>query len=204
MTWPTTPLTGRRLDADTVTTVTVNRLRKIVDTIDHETWKAGMAWYAKANGEARAMANDHGLGTWETAAIIAVLSPRCSWENNLDDARLLLEHGEDNGFFAFESNVVKALWIIEGVDPDSVLGGRKVRSFWQNIADPYGSLDVTLDSWMGRALGVPATGSHAEQGYLDRAGVYDAISEGFRQVAEDHGVMPNQLQAAIWLHEREQ
>jgi hypothetical protein len=205
ITWPTSPTNGRRLDAGTVTTVTVNRLRKIVDTIDHETWKAGMAWYETANAEARALAAKHGVPSDTVAAIIAALSPRCNWANNLDDTRLLLEDGPDNGFFAFDANVGKADAILNaGFDVDTTLGGRKVRAFWRNIADPYGSLDVTLDSWMGRALDVPADRAHGEQSYLDRAGVYDAISNGFRTVADDHGIMPNQLQAAIWLAERKQ
>jgi hypothetical protein len=176
------------LDAETITSITITRL---------------LDWYFEAHRTAKALGKEHGLSTRSVAGIIAAMSPRCSWENNLDDTRLILESGENNGFFSFEDGVGKALWIIDGEDPDTVLGGRKVRSFWRNIADPDGSLDVTLDSWMGRCLTLPAGGRHAEQGYLDRAGVYDAIADGFRTVAADHAVMPHQLQASLWLAERE-
>jgi hypothetical protein len=134
--------------------------------------------------------------------MIAALSPRNSWEGNVDDCEALLED-DDAITRAFGPNQHKAEWIKMGSDPDLILGGRKVRAFYRNIAFPHSSLDVTLDSWMGRALGLPSHTNHGEQGYLARAGVYDRLSDGFRIVAEDHAVMPHQLQAAIWLDQRE-
>jgi hypothetical protein len=190
----------RKLSAEDLTqvqTVTTDRLRAMVDDLSRDAWLIGLDWYWHAHKEARSLGQRVGMPTEAVAAVIAVLSPRCSWENNLDDARLMLDDGLDNGFFAFNANVAKAAWILEGVDASSVLGGRKVRAFWRNIANPEGSLDVTLDTHMSDLLDLP------NDKYLQRAGVYDAISAAFRIVAEEHAILPHQLQAALWVQKRD-
>ena len=179
-----------------VTDTVADRLRSIVDRLDHETWTLGMSWYGNANAYARTLSAEYDVPYEYAAGIIAALSPRVSWADNLKGADSILADGEQASTMALGVNVVKALWIENGSDPDSILGGRKVRSFWRNISQPYSSLDVTLDGHMVNALGLP---SHR---YLERKGVYDAIADAFRTVAEEHGILPHQLQAAVWIHVR--
>jgi len=50
---------------------------------------------------------------------------------------------------------------------------------------------VTLDSWMFRAHGLPDS---------IRLGTYQALAEAYRSVASELGLIPNQLQAIVWLH----
>ena len=185
-----------RVELEDITGIVVEQLCDIIDTLDHETWVEGMAWYERANSYALKLSDKHNVPYAHVAGIIAALSPLVSWEDNLKGAHSILVDGEQASTMALGSNVVKALWISDGSDPDTILGGRKVRSFWLNISQPHNSLDVTLDNHMVRALGLP---SHR---YLERKGVYDAVSDGFRIVANEHGVMPHQLQAAVWIHVR--
>jgi hypothetical protein len=106
---------------------------------------------------------------------------------------------------ALGKNIVKAWTIINGEQPaDEVVSGRKVRSFWRNLADPGTSADVTLDVWMLRALVPDSWTSHYSDPYnfLARKGVYDAISDGVRRSADDRGMMPHEIQATLWCHVR--
>ncbi len=179
-------------ELDTLTSDTVAQLETLTDRLTHDQWADGMEWYQLAHGLSHRWAQEHKLPFDYVAGIIAALSPRTQWEVNLADAKSILEDGEQASTAAFGPNVVKALWILDGTDPESELGGRKVRSFYRNIADPYGSLDVTLDTWMASILGF-------KWKFLERKGTYDAISEAFRIVAERHCVLPHQLQAALWI-----
>ena len=176
----------------TLTSDTVDQLEIRCDWLTQAEWIDGMEWYQLAHGLAQRWSQKHKLPFDYVAGIIAALSPRIQWEVNLADAKSILEDGEQASTAAFGPNVVKALWILDGTDPESELGGRKVRSFYRNISDPYVSLDVTLDGWMASILG------HNPK-FLERKGTYDAISEGFRIVAERHCILPHQLQAALWI-----
>jgi len=176
----------------TLTSNTVAQLETLTNRLTHAEWVDGMEWYQLAHGLSHRWAAEHRLPFDYVAGIIAALSPRIQWEVNLADAKSILTDGEQASTAAFDPNVVKALWILDGTDPESELGGRKVRSFYRNIADPYASLDVTLDTWMTRVLGM-------EWKFLQRKGVYDAISAAFRIVADRHCVLPHQLQAALWI-----
>lgn len=50
--------------------------------------------------------------------------------------------------------VIKALQITRGADPDKIISGPKVRSFYSNIIDPKGER-VTIDTWMYRIMVPP-------------------------------------------------
>jgi hypothetical protein len=163
----------------------------------------GMEWYWRANSVALVLAEKASVTTATAAAIIAALSPRVRWSANLVDASAILD-GELDGFMALGSNIVKAWRILEGEHPSVILGGRKVRSFWQNIANPSASLDVTLDIHMLRALVPAGYWEHMNEPYnfLARVGVYDAVADGVRNAAEESVLAPHELQAIIWIEER--
>ena len=192
---PRKALTGEQLQE--VTDATVERLHELIGFIDQDTWHEGMTWYFEASRLAHNFGQLFNIGKQHVSAIIAALSPRVNWDANIDDAKLLLETGDEYGYMALGANVSKALWLRDGDNPDKVLGGRKVRSFYRNIYRPTTSLDVTLDAWMMFALD-----KTLDYKYLERKGTYDAISEGFRIVAGERGIMPHQLQAALWIHVR--
>lgn len=200
--WPIAP--RRKFTPDElaqITSVTVDRLHAMLPDLTAGEWEDGRTWYVAAHGTARGMARLYGCGTSTAAAVIAALSPRIAWETNVDEAHECFVYGDDWGYAALRANVDKALDIIAGSDPEDRLGGRKVRSFYRNIIDPYGSLDVTLDGWMATALDLPLY-DNGNVPILQRKGGYDAVAEGFRLVADELGVMPHQLQATVWLHHR--
>ena len=176
-----------------LTQMVVLKITSIDKEITGDEWSKGMGWYMQANQFASQLSGLFGIDVRQVAAVVAVLSPRNRWSQNQTDTIDMLEHGECG---ALALGVGRAEWLIGGTDPDKILGGRKVRSFFGNIADPTSNMDVTLDGWMITILGLP----HVK--YIERRGVYDAIADAFRQRAAYLGIMPMQLQAALWIHGR--
>lgn len=159
----------------------------------------GHTWYAQAHEHAQRLADRYGVTDREAAGVIAALSPQMSWTDNLREADRLLRTG---GAKHLSRNVAKARAIVHGADPITVLGGNKVRSFFDNIADPDRSNAVTVDRHafdiaLG-TIGDPIARSRT----LERVGVYAFISEAYRVVAADLGLKPHQVQAATWVAHR--
>ena len=195
----TFPLESRGLTSDElkrIETDTLELLTGMIGKLSQEDWRQGLAWYHDAHSMALEWSANSGLPFDYVAGIMAALSPRVSWANNVQDTANVIGHGHKGKTMALLANVNKALDIREGYDPDEILGGRKVRSFWLNIAYPHKSLDVTLDSHMAKVVGLPSVK------WLERKGVYDALANAFRTLAEKHGIMPHQLQAALWIQAR--
>ena len=169
------------------------RILAKVDRLRPKEWMEGERWYPDAHAHCVRVGQKFGIDTEQVAYAIAVLSPMNGWQQNKADLVSVIETGEAG---TFDSNVDKALDILEnGRAGEDVAGGRKVRSFARNIAFPYQSADVTLDTHMLKALGLDTK-------YIARKGVYDAVSDAFRDVAEVHGITANALQAAMWIQQR--
>ena len=172
-----------------VTDQATSMIHRRIEYLTSEAWNEGLTWYEKANVWCRSLAYD-----WEPVAwALAVLSPQNRWSRNKDDLVALMRTGTCTTITRFADRAIR---ILAGEDPELVAGGRKVRSFARNIAYPHNSLDVTIDSHMGRVLGLDNIR------YLERAGTYDALAQAVRTVAPDHGVAPHQLQAALWVEAR--
>ena len=93
----------------------------------------------------------------------------------------------------FGHNLAKAEHILASrngiaIDPATA---PKTWAFWQNLWHPHDPQPVTLDSWMFRAHGLPDS---------TRLGTYQALADAYRAVAAELDLIPNQLQAIVWLH----
>jgi len=173
--------------------------------------KHGEMWYRDAHIQSFAV----GRGNVERGAgIIAALSPRAPWDDNLAAARRLAETGEswekntlhpqDKGQVAVQNT--KALRILAGEHPLDVLGGMKERSFYHNILDPENPEHITIDKHAHDiAMGIPqgVRRTTPELG-LDAKGRYQHFSDAYRTASEVTGiVIPNILQATTWVTHRE-
>lgn len=153
----------------------------------------GAVWYPSARHIAESIGATLGLTVEAGAGILAALSPQCSWDENVARAFAFVD-GAESG--AFEDALGKARRIADGADPLSVLGGRKVRSFYRNIlgADQYVTVDRHAVAIVcGRSL------SDREIKVLERIGAYQSIAAAYRTVARRHGIAPSTLQAITWL-----
>ena len=108
--------------------------------------------------------------------------------------------------------LAKAVRIYRGAHPRTVLGGGKVRSFYNNILDPEQDRDVTIDRHMYNAAAdrlIPdknelgklnSTPSATFQGHLADLGVKPYLADIVREIAKKHGLRAHEVQAVIWNH----
>jgi hypothetical protein len=119
------------------------------------------------------------------------------------------------GLVAFATGTVnmgKAIAMYRGASVDETLGGHKVRSFFNNISDPYDSRgvgDVTIDTHAASAaqlFRMPMTSKRADKTVWTGAstesnqqGAYPVYADAFREVARRHNMSANQAQAVLWI-----
>ena len=168
----------------------------------------GADWYIAANHAARTMAIRCNV-TLETAAgVIAALSPNNRWERNLVDADCMIRAYSMGSYDAADSmkvgtynaNKAKALAILSGDDCLQVLGGLKVRAFYDCIV---GGDSVCVDGhayaiWTGGYIPTTKTPKITPK-------LYEAISADYRLAAATINSILQaefsaaQIQAITWL-----
>lgn len=155
---------------------------------------AGTAWYRTTHETASRLAIDYSVTVDTAARIIAVLSPRKRWSENVTAAETILRAFSAGNSFVpkvagmFSANVVKA-WRIANGDP-SALSGPKVTRFYANIMGD--DTEITLDVWAMRAAGetdiAPRNAEH-----------YETVSKAYRTIAAEYGLSCSALQAVAWI-----
>lgn len=157
----------------------------------------GAIWYAHANTFGWGLVQKYGLWISQACGIIAAMSPATAWETNMLNAEMFCEN-PDRRVHRFLDSDRKARKIIEGANPVDVLGGNKVLSFYQNVSAPLSSTAVTIDRHAhDAAIGRVATAR--ERDALKDPLLYNKIADAYRVIAHDHGILPHQVQATIWL-----
>ena len=156
---------------------------------------AGQTWYTEAHNQAKVWAKEFDKPLPLVVGIIAALSPRNKWESNLKNTYALLTHGEQTKVSTTNTNKVKALQILTGKEPLSVLGGDKVRSFYRLILNPNDTSNVCIDVWALRV----AVGSYTQPARSIRSNEYQQIREAYQHVAQDLNLLPSEVQAITWV-----
>ena len=156
----------------------------------------GARWYAVGAELAVTMGGTLQRG----AGVIAALSPQMGWTRNMVIAATALERGTAKGFHT-GGNVAKADAIAAGADPMAVLGGDKVRNFYQCFLVAAGAADGNPACIDRHAIAIYIGRCQAdnESKVLDRKGVYDAIADAYRSAADVIGVPAYVMQAVTWV-----
>lgn len=174
----------------------------------------GLNWYVIANQKAEAIANRfYMLSLPKVCGVIAALSPNNRWERNLIDAELLLKHAVKNGRISdfktgtYDRNKGKAWMIAHGASPLEVLGGNKVRAFYQCLLNPQNQDTVCVDSHaINIALGRQAPIAHTPTLTPDKfkllAGCYCIATQEINADSLEKSVLPLQVQSATWAYYR--
>ena len=102
-----------------------------VQCADPDTFNDGLNWYNDAHSFCALTAVEHGLSLSSVVAIVAALSPAVAWEKNKEDAVSLIVDPENAVVSTYGKNREKAVQIVLGADPDEILGGDKVISFYK-------------------------------------------------------------------------
>lgn len=179
------------------------RLRALYAGADPATIAAGRDWYREAAAEVARLARSAppGIGRVACAGVLAALSPRAQWGQNVAGARAAVAAaatGADPALaaapYSLGANCVKAARILAGEPADKVLGGRKVRAFWRAILGDGAA--VTIDYWACVAAG---RGQDANRLTPRRHAV---IERAYRAAADWAGETPRDFQAIAWIAAR--
>lgn len=180
----------------------VNRVLSTFADADADDELAGLTWYGVDSDlvlqeiQLAARTAGYSLDRAQCAGILAALSPSCGWSRNCELAIELAETGDCP--HAYGLCIERARAIRDGGDPDAVLGGRKVRSFYRNIVDHGRQGPVTIDRHavailFGRRL------SDAETKVLERKGAYHVCAGAYRTAGRILGLPPHTVQAVCWV-----
>jgi hypothetical protein len=167
----------------------------------------GLGWYDRAQQVARRIAetNDE-ICFRAVAGVIAALSPNNRWERNVTDAEALIKvftHGGDCDALkvsTFGKNKAKAIAILKGADPLDVLGGNKVRAFYQCILG-YDAVCVdghAYSIWLGQRIPTSKTPSISDKLYVKIAEDYRLATSLINTITGD-SYLPYQIQAITWV-----
>lgn len=174
--------------------------RNLTATLSRATpqqYAAGVSWYATAAEHAATLADEYHTSDATAAGVIAALSPQTPFTLNIQYAGDALAAGTADDVPHFGDAVRKANAILAGADPADVLRGRKVRSFYANILQPYRPGPVTIDRHAVSILhGVPLYGPAAR---VERPGHYHAAAATYRHAARHAGILPHECQAIAWI-----
>lgn len=161
----------------------------------------GMGWYREAHTEAASIAAATGLTLENAAGLIAALSPMLAWDRNVVVAREVAAGRIPTG--VLKRNLKKALMIRAGADAADVLGGLKVRAFWQGIATAGATDQVCVDRHaIDAALGIRhSDATRPTLTPLRYRTMADAYRRAARIMTREWGVevSPAQAQAIAWV-----
>ena len=175
----------------------VRHMREILaifSRIDADTKEQGRAWYREEHDSLLIIAREARQPVRTVCACLAVLSPRCQWRRAKEALALVLAGRRPAGIFT--RSVKKARRILTATSgiPINPRTAPKTWAFWRNLWRPCDPEPVTLDSWMFDAHGLPKNSGLRS---------YETLAEAYRTLAPELGLIPNQLQATVWLHIKE-
>lgn len=155
----------------------------------------GLEWYSIAHNAAIELDPKN---VTRAAGIIAALSPMVNWKRNLEMARFVYANGHANGL-GLRGNCRKAEAILNGSDPLDILGGEKVRTFFQTIVNPGIDGLVVIDR---HAFDIALGKVHSDRDRKIGKRVYRELSVAYQQAATIADVTTPQMQAVTWVVHR--
>lgn len=168
----------------------------------------GAEWYPAAHKAALIMARRYNVTLKIAAGVIAALSPNNRWQRNLDDANSMIRAYSTGGYNAansikvgtYNANKIKALNILLGDDCLDVLGGLKVRAFYDCI---IGGDSVCVDGhayaiWTGQYISTTKTPKITPKMYQSIVADYNLACGTINSILQaDYSAA--QIQAITWL-----
>ena len=179
----------------------VGSVQNILDVFDTATQRQvadGVSWYSVAHE----IALDVGDGNLELGAgLLAALSPQVDWAANIAAAYEIKLHGYAKK--QTYTNNEKAKRILAGEKPLDVLGGKKVRAFYEAIRNPHGTFQTAVidrhavSVWAGYSL------AKSELPKLQLKGQYETVASDYAEAASLRNVTVHTMQSVTWVAWRE-
>lgn len=159
-----------------------------------EAEKDGLQWYARAYDECAILAAALDIDVWKAIAIVAVLSPKCPWEKNIEYAFNLFKGGPCGALGPNKKKARKIMRLRTTRALFNHLKGPKVQSFYWNILRRGYDTNVTVDVHMKNLF-------EPKRSQVGKA-VYRRITEKVMLIARMTGYSPAQVQAVFWTIQR--
>ena len=167
------------------TRAVANRYSNILRNADLETRFAGGMWYDGAHRTVTDIARDYGVTVWQSAGVMAALSPRVHWVRNVNMTHDYFSTGQISGLSRSKRTADAVM--LNGID---ALEGRKTNAFAHNLAGDYSK--VTIDMWMVIAAGMNPDRKISAKDYAALSGIVTRL-------AHRNYLTPAQAQATIWV-----
>lgn len=164
----------------------------------------GSEWYSNAHNFAVELSEQYDTPLLCVCGILSALSPGVQWDSNKKQAENLIKAKyfgtelSDVAISTYKVQRKKAETMIQY--PEMSLGSivislgeesPKTKAFFWNIYQPESAGHVTIDRWVMRVIGLPN-----ERG---RRKLYKTVEGIFYKTSGKLGLLPNQLQAIVWL-----
>lgn len=173
---------------------------KAYSRADNETRALGRQWYITARDIADGIARRNSLTREQAASLIALLSPRKSWDLNILHAEQASTGNLGFGPFAYQRERIPHI-LRDRAGRADLVKGPKVSRFLANILGDWA--EVTVDIWAIRVACDDTTLGDSD--YKAAAGTptrYDIIADGYRLAASEVGLTPAEVQAITWVQVR--
>lgn len=183
----------------------------------------GMHFYEGAHGLCRMLAKIYSTSPSHVAGIYAALSPMNTWDTNVANIVKVLRWQTANPRLAktnrcqcefcksrlsllrvntTSTNRDKALAISTGSDPLEVLKGRKVRAFYQAIANPSDLSPIPVDRHLiCLAIGRKITSNQQLRSFAGNRDIYSRIEAAYQSLGAREG-LGNRLASIAWFVQR--
>lgn len=174
---------------------------------NHAEIQHGSQWYKQAQTIAQTIANSYGLSLQTVAGVIAALSPSNRWERNVVDADLLCKLYTSGGdcetlkVSTYNANKTKALQILAGFAPLGILGGLKVRAFYDCIMGNHDVVCVdghAYSLWLGDRVPTTRTPKISPKLYATIAADFTIAASQINSIVGAN-YKPAQIQAITWV-----
>ena len=184
-------------------------LQRVFDRATDHDIEVAKESYPKYQRITAEVARKYGFKARVGAAVFAALSPNNDYWGNLRDLDKLLAAaaaGKDLDDFTvstYGNNKRKAWDIAQGGDPEELIVALKTRNFFHNIDDPESPDWVCIDGHMFNVYhGVrrPIQSKNNANRVVKVTKLdYFAISATVRTFADNHGLIPCQMQGVLWI-----
>jgi hypothetical protein len=174
------------------------KLARALEARDPELYEKALRWYVNAFDASCKLAQLYAdnYTTEQVAALIAAFSPQMGWKQNLERAEAAIVSHLSGVPITGQTvdNCQKAQRILDGEEPLEVLGGMKVRAFYQCIMTQGQTDVVCVDRHAVAAWYLPG---QVVWGSLTPKR-YHAVAADYVTAARVLGVSPAVCQAIVW------
>lgn len=181
--------------------VMVANILAVYDAANAEQRENGMRWYDDANTIANDFAIANGYSMQQCAAVIAILSPRKGWGENVNlAARVIAGRGTVTRGYFFSRLAMANAVLTEGTADMNYLSavgkGDKVRAFFISITTAGNTDAVCVDR---HAYCIAVNDRSMTNDVRLSSKEYRAIAAAYREAAHRRNITGAQMQAVTWV-----